>query len=346
MTRIKREQAVKPIGNVLEKAIDEVERLNLERVRIEAAARPGETYHQVAARLTKVKAQSSQQSIRKPPKGDLQPDFFVPTLYDVSTKDSRSIMDVAVFRLSKRDKRAGEIIRHELPDGHVQISAGPAGMASVWDYDLVLMAVSHLTETMNRHCDGKADAPGRVFRPHVADVLKFCRRSDGGRQKDELVDALERLSTTHISIERTRNGRTISEGESLISRYKVISNNATGKPEYVEIEIAEWMYREVVDGTNPGVLTVHPDYFLIEPGIGRFLYRLARRAAGKTAAKWAFKTVYERSGSTGTLKKFSFRIREFIKVNNFPEYSLAEEEGKEGPLLVMTYRESQALEGS
>ena len=48
-------------------------------------------------------------------------------LYDVGTRDSRSIMDVAVFRLSKRDRRAGEVIRYELPDGHVEVSAGPAG---------------------------------------------------------------------------------------------------------------------------------------------------------------------------------------------------------------------------
>jgi flavin reductase (DIM6/NTAB) family NADH-FMN oxidoreductase RutF len=34
-------------------------------------------------------------------------------------------------------------------------------------------------------------------------------------------------------------------------------------------------------------------------------YRQARRAAGKDQAVWAFQTLYERSGSAGTLKKFS-----------------------------------------
>ncbi|MCU7878990.1 MAG: hypothetical protein KZQ84_19765 [Candidatus Thiodiazotropha sp. (ex Lucinoma borealis)] len=34
---------------------------------------------------------SSSPLIRKPPKGDEQQDFFVPTFYDVGTKDSRSI---------------------------------------------------------------------------------------------------------------------------------------------------------------------------------------------------------------------------------------------------------------
>ena len=44
-------------------------------------------------------------SLRRPPDGDEQPDFFVPSLYYVVIKDSRSIMDVAVFRLSKKEKR-------------------------------------------------------------------------------------------------------------------------------------------------------------------------------------------------------------------------------------------------
>jgi hypothetical protein len=110
----------------------------------------------------------------------------VPSLYDVGTKDSRSIMDVAVFRLSKKDKRAGGVIRYELSDGYVEVKAGPDGMASVWDYDLVLMMVSHLTEAMNRYREGRGEKPGRTYRPHVSDILKFCRRGDGRRQADEV----------------------------------------------------------------------------------------------------------------------------------------------------------------
>lgn len=312
-----------------------------QRRRIEGEARPGESWDEAAARLRKEQAAPSS-NVRKPPPGDAQPDFFVPTLYDVGTKDSRSIMDVAVFRLSKKDRRAGEVIHYTLPDGHVTVSAGAAGMASVWDYDLVLMAVSHLTEAMNRYREGKGEKPGRVFRPHVADVLKFCRRADGGKQKDDLVETCIRLNTTHVAVQRTRkakNGRTVtvSEGEALISRYKVIKSES-GKPEYIEIELADWMFREITEGKNPDVLTVHPDYFLIDPGIGRFVYRLARRAAGKGQAKWAFQTIYERSGSAGTFKEFCRILRKIIEANDLPEYRLTEEPGQAGPLLVMSHR--------
>lgn len=345
MTR--RTQGPQPIGSVVgDDLIDRIQKIRerSNQRRIEDEARPGESWADAAARLRKQQeAEQGRPNIRKPPRGDEQPDFFVPTLYDVGTKDSRSIMDVAVFRLSKKNRRAGEVINYTLPDGHVTVSAGAAGMASVWDYDLVLMAVSHLTESMNRYREGKGAKPGRVFRPHVADVLKFCRRADGGKQKDDLVETCIRLNTTHVAVQRTRkakNGRTVtvSEGEALISRYKVIKSKS-GKPEYIEIELADWMYREITEGKNPDVLTVHPDYFLIDPGIGRFVYRLARRAAGKGAAKWSFQTIYERSGSTGTFKEFCRILRNIIQANDLPEYELREEAGQVGPLLVMTHRD-------
>ncbi|QUN41513.1 replication initiator protein A (plasmid) [Burkholderia cenocepacia] len=254
-------------------------------------------------------------------------------------------MDVAVFRLSKKDKRAGGVIRYELSDGYVEVKAGPDGMASVWDYDLVLMMVSHLTEAMNRYREGRGEKPGRTYRPHVSDILKFCRRGDGGRQADEVEGALDRLKGTTIKNVRERpsaNGRRPMrevEAEGLVSSYKVLSYTENGKIASVEIEAPKWLYREVTEGKRPDVLTVHPDYFLIDPGIGRFVYRLARRAAGKGEAKWAFQTIYERSGSAGTFKEFRRILRNIIEANDLPEYELREEAGQGGPLLVMIYRD-------
>lgn len=281
-------------------------------------------------------------SLRRKPKGDQQADFFVPTLYDVGTRDSRGIMDVAVFRLSKKDHRPNSRITYDLPDGHVTVTSGAHGMASVWDYDIVLMAISHLTESMNRYREGKGEKPGPSFRPHVGDVLKFCRRDNGGKQKDSIVGALERLGSTFVSIERKKKVKnksvTINEGENLIAKFSALTNDDTGKVEFIEIKVADWMYREVTEGKNPDVLTVHPDYFLIDPGIGRFLYRLARRAAGKTSATWGFRTIYERSGSTSKFFEFSRMLRSIIKANDIPEYTLSEESGKMGPMLTMIHR--------
>ncbi|NUY06078.1 replication initiator protein A [Paraburkholderia youngii] len=287
-------------------------------------------------------------SMRPPPSGDEQLDFFVPSLYDVAAKDDRSIMDVAVFRLSKREKRAGEVIRYELPDGYVEVKAGPHGMASVWDYDIVLMIVSHLTEATNRYQARLGPKPGRVFRPHISEILKFCRKGDGGRQAIEVEASLARLKGTtikNVRIRANQAGRPVREvnAEGLIGDYSVVSYQDNGRVASVEIQIPGWLYREVTEGKKPDVLTVHPDYFLIEPGIGRFLYRLARRAAGRNEAKWAFQTLYERSGSAGTFKEFCRMLRKIILANDLPEYDLGEEAGQGGPLIVMRYRDAPAL---
>ena len=343
------------------------------RKRVEAAAQPGETFAEVENRLkaddaakeretaqekarqqaealaagrqrdltkAEAKAKAPASSMRKPPEGDAQPDFFVPALYDVGGRDSRHIMDVAVFRLGKKDKRAGELIRYELSDGFVEVTAGPYGMASVWDYDIVLMMVSHLTEAMNRYRDGKGEKPGRTFKPNVSDILKFARRGDGSRQVDEVAAALDRLKGTTVKSKRGNGNDQETASDGLINNYTILSKTDTGRISSVEIEAPKWIHKQIVEGRQPDVLTVHPDYFLITLGIGRFIYRLARRAAGKSHAQWSFRKLYERSGSTGDFKKFTYTLREMVAANDLPEYTLAERGGKVGPLLVMAHRDA------
>lgn len=302
----------------------------------------------IAENISQQKSEKNVQKyfMRNPPEGDSQSDFFVPVLYDVAAKDSRDIMDVAVFRLSKDKKRPNEKIRYERPNGYVEVVSGDVGMASVWDYDIVLMAISCLTNAMNLYRQGRGEKPSRIFRPHVSEILKFCRRGDGTRQYDEIEGALKRLSTTFVEVVTTEKNdgkrplRT-AQGVGLINGYKTISYADNGRITSVEIEIPQWIYSEIVDVNSPAVLTVHPEYFLMTQGIGRFLYRLARRAAGKTRAKWSFHTIYQRSGSTGTFKKFTFTLRSLIEANNLPEYMLSELPGKVGPLLVMTHRDAR-----
>ncbi|WP_265298256.1 replication initiator protein A [Verminephrobacter eiseniae] len=86
-------------------------------------------------------------------------------------------------------------------------SSSEAGMASVWDYDIVLMAISHLTDAMNRYREGRGEKPSRIFWPHVSEILKFCRRSDGGRQYEEIEGALKRLGTTFVEMVTQAKGK-------------------------------------------------------------------------------------------------------------------------------------------
>lgn len=321
----------------------------IERIRLKSKEVQGDLLEGVCEPVPKEQAPAAAAATptkagkpRKPRSQQVQPDFFAPVLYDVGARDSRSVMDVAPFRLSKSDKRPNQVIQYDLPDGHVVVSSGSFGMASVFDYDLVLMAISHLTEAMNKYREGRGPKPGRLFRPEVADIIKFCRKDNGGNQRQFIVGALERLSTTHVGIKRTSkiNGvmMNIDEGENLIGPFKVISVGSTKKIKYIEMKIADWMYDEITHGAKPDVLTVHPDYFLHESGISRFLYRLARKAAGRDSAVWGFDLIFARSGSQSTFKEFCRALRKIVEANDVPEYDLAIEDGQRGPMLRMVHR--------
>lgn len=277
---------------------------------------------------------------RKPKQGD----FLAPLIYDVCARDSRNLMDVAPFKISKSKPVPYASIHYELPDGHVDVSSGKYGMGTVFDYDLVLMAISHTTEAMNVYRDGKGSMPSQTFRPHIGEVVKFMRKAEGGNQRKAIVSALDRLSTTHIKIKRntTIDGKEviIDTGEHLIGPYSTITNATTKKVEFIEFKLSDWMYKEITQGARPDVLKMHPDYFLSESGIVRFIYRLARKAAGKTSAKWSFQLVFERSGSTSEFKEFSRSLREIVAMDKVPEYSLAIENSPRGEMLVMVNRSS------
>lgn len=285
--------------------------------------------------------------LRQAPDEDAQFSFFVPSIHDAPLKDDLNLMDVAPFSISK-GRRDGSI-HYELRDGYITISGSTdAGLATVFDYDIFLHMVSYLADEMRRYRVAEEKGlrptlPARDYRPHAAHILKFCRRASGGRQYKDLEDALDRLAGTRIKIVNISGGkRREAANIPLIQRYSVVSTTSTGHVDQVEIEIPEWVYSGIVNerGT-PQILTLHPDYFLISQGIGRAVYRLARKAAGKTEARYSIGEVRRRSGSRQALPQFAQMLRKFVantKIEPLPEYDLTLEKGKRGEVLLMRFR--------
>jgi plasmid replication initiation protein len=210
------------------------------------------------------------------------------------------------------------------------------------DYDVVLMMVSYLADEIRRHRQGRAKMPGKVFRPSAAEIFKFCRVPKGGNSYDALEDTLRRLQGTFIEITRT-NGtkRTRRTGYfPLLAGADVVSRTDSGRVATIEIVIPDWIYDGVTRHENPEVLTIAPDYFLLKKGMARFIYRLARKAAGNDVAVCSFATVHARSGSIRPLKKFTSDLRKLVEANNLPGYLLREIEGPDGPQLHMQCRDA------
>ncbi|WP_242225215.1 replication initiator protein A [Shinella zoogloeoides] len=287
--------------------------------------------------------------LRPAPVEDTQLTFFVPTVYDAPIKDDVNLMDVAPFSLSKRANTG--IIRYELKDSLITIEGGAeSGLATVFDYDIFLNMVSHLADEVQRYRRDDAKGlrpslPPKTYRPSASHILKFCRRSDGGKSYEDLEAALDRLSNTTIKVINLSNGRRRQvDSRPLISGYSVVSRTGANKIDLIEITIPDWVYLSVVNNerTVP-LLTLHEDYFLISSGIGRFIYRLARKAAGQSEATYSIREIYKRSGSSQEYRKFSYDLREFVtRTQSFPmpDYDLTLQEGKDGPVLRMTRRVS------
>jgi len=284
---------------------------------------------------------------REPPIDDDQLMFFVPTVTEAPLKDEVNLMDVAPFALSKM-KRDG-IIRYELKDSIITIEGGAeVGLATAYDYDIFLNMVSHLAEEMRRYRiserkGGRPSVPARVYRPSASHILKFCRRGMGGKQYTELERALDRLQATRIKITNLSGGkRRETQSFPLIGRYKVVSRTAQDKIDLVEIDIPTWVYEGVVQPEkNPSILTLNPDYFLIAKPIARFIYRLARKAAGASEAFYTIEDLHYRSGSKLPSRKFQQAVEDIVSnsaSDPLPDYDLSLVSGQNGRILHMRRR--------
>lgn len=290
--------------------------------------------------------------LRAAPEDDSQMSFFVPSIYDAPLKDDVNLMDVAPFSLGK-SRREG-IIRYELKDCIITIDgSASAGLATVFDYDIFLHMVSSLADEANRYRRAlekglRVDVPARIYRPNAAHILKFCRRSNGGKQYKDLEAALDRLKGTSVKVVNLGNGnRREVVTMSLVQDYRIVSRTTTGNVDQVEIVIPEWVYDGVVrEKGNPQILTLNADYFLISQGLGRYLYRLSKRAAGKQIARYGMTELHKRSGSKQALPQFAHQVRKFVestKVAPLPEYDLEIIPGKREDVLVMRARGTETL---
>jgi plasmid replication initiation protein len=314
------------------------------------AIRAGEVQKVLEHELPEKSAQP-RKIVRDAPEDEAQLLFWVPAVFDAPIKDDMNLMDIAPFALSKT---TGEgIIRYELKDAIITIEGGAqVGLATAYDYDIVINMISHLAEAVRqfRILDKKGlrpSLPSRVYRPAASEILKFCRRELGGKQYLDLERALDRLQATRVKITNLTGGKrreTHRETQSfpLIGRYKVVSRTSQDRIDQIEIEVPEWVYEGIVkpDG-KPSILTLNADYFLINRPIAKFIYRLARKAAGEGEAFYSLPEVHKRSGSKLPLHKFRQAVKEIVSGANLdplPDYDLILEPGTRAPVLRMRHR--------
>lgn len=246
---------------------------------------------------------------------------------DVPPRDQRDLMERPFFSLAKARRTAP--ILYKAAGTEVEVYAVPEhGMATIWDADLLIWAASHLVEALDRGLP-----TSRFFRFTPYQLLTGIGRATGNREYRLLKAALSRLQSTVI---RT----TIRHGEhwrrqqfSWINEWEELTTR-TGRVEGMEFVLPDWFYQGVTDRRL--VLTIDPAYFRLTGGIERWLYRVARKHAGRQPNGWRFdlRHLHAKSASQARFSDFALDLRRLVARQSLPGYSLALEQDANGRALI------------
>jgi len=240
-------------------------------------------------------------------------DFFVADLVEWAVKDDRHSMEHPMFSLSKKPDR--KIRRYEHNGNTVVIAPGAYGLATIWDKDVLIYAVSQLTAAVNQ--DRQDVSP--TVRITAYDLLVNTNRHTGGGDYDQLQKAFERLSGTRITTDIRTNGVRQREGFGILDSWKIVEkNSADGRMVAIELRLSDWLYNAIV---GLEVLTINRDYFRLSRALERRLYELARKHCGHQI-KWVvgLEVLYKKSGSNSPLKRFRLEVKNIAKADNLPDY--------------------------
>jgi plasmid replication initiation protein len=266
-------------------------------------------------------------------------DFFNASMVDISYKDDISLMDISPFGIGKKPRTAP--IEYDLRDALVKVTANAEyGMATIFDYDIVIYMASHLNAQMNdlkrKVTAGEKNPhlPPRKLRVYTSEMFDHLKIDQGGKQYDNLKQKLRRLRGTNIEVDKKIDGGLRREGSfSLIGDWEILSETKSGRIAELTIGYPDWIYDGIVRESDPTLLTQVDDYMLLRYGMHKWLARLAKKSAGMNSWKWTLEQLYERSGSSQPLKNFRIDLidaLEKLKEDPIPEYKFLWEESDTG----------------
>jgi plasmid replication initiation protein len=256
-------------------------------------------------------------------------DPFVIATGDASPRDQRDLMERPFFSLSK--SRRTVPILYEAGAVRVEVFAVPEhGMATIWDADILIWAAGQIVEAENLRL-----ATSRFLRFTPYHLLTAIGRETGASDYKLLKAALTRLQSTSIRT-TIRNGEHWRRHQfSWVNEWEELTR-LDGRVEGMELVLPEWFYRGVVDRSL--VLAIDPAYFRLKGGIERWLYRVARKHAGRQRHGWVFDLhhLHEKSGSLARVSDFALQIRRIAMRQPLPGYHLGiERDGRREILRIL-----------
>ncbi|MEM9804030.1 MAG: replication initiator protein A [Cyanobacteria bacterium P01_D01_bin.56] len=270
----------------------------------------------------------------------IQPDFFSDLPDNVPLKDDAALMEHPWFSLSKTPRF--EPIHYEKNGISVKVEAGPAGMATIWDKEILVYIASIINERIER-----GEPIDRTIRFVAYDFLVRTGRGTGKRAYDLMINSLKRLRSTMISTDIESAHERERAGFGWIDDFHVLNRkDKNGKPVMVAVEvtISRWMFRALT--IDRRVLTVDDEYFQIRKGLTKRLYEIARKHCGKQS-EWTIglEKLKTKCGVSANRELFKFKhdMLKIQKENNLPRYTFEINKGKNTDVAVFKPRKKHPI---
>ena len=160
------------------------------------------------------------------------------------------------------------------------------------------------------------------FQPY--DLLRAIGRPTGGREYLRIREAMARLQSTVVVTNIRAKGKRKERQFGWIEGWTDLIDDETGQSRGMTITVSEWFHEGVI--MEGGILAIDPKYFEITGGRERWLYRVARKHAGGADSLGfavTIKTLFEKSGTEGSYRRFKFEMEKVVERNGLPEFFLA-----------------------
>ncbi|MDJ0630898.1 MAG: replication initiator protein A [Rhodobacter sp.] len=245
-------------------------------------------------------------------------DFFVCDFLSAAPKHDLASMEHPLFSLSTRpDRRILEYVHNDVT---VRVTPSVQGRATIFDADILIFCISQLMAALNA---GKPVARKMTLTAH--DLLLATGRETSGDAYRRLKQAFERLAGTRITTNIVTGETEITSGFGLIEAWEIVRRTRAGRMVSVSVTLSDWLYQAVL---SRSVLTLNRDYFRLRKPLERRLYELARKHCGHQPLwRVSVETLLKKTGSTSPRRVFRAMLREIIRADGLPDYTLTEEAG-------------------
>lgn len=244
-----------------------------------------------------------------------QGDLFAldsPLLKEV--RGEHSLMAFPFFALSKG--KWTKPLTYKTESVSIEIMATPAGVATIYDKEVLLYIASLMVAKMEAGMQ-----PAQDFQFSAHDLFRVTGDGGSARSYARLSDALQRLQGTQIktNIEAGGEGQTgffswLSDAQLQYTKTK----GGDRRLKAVKVRLCDWLYRAIL--RDQRILAYAPSYFTLGP-VERRLYEVARSTCPTGSIDVDIDELRLQLGYQSPLKSFRFELKRIVDENTVPGFT-------------------------